>query len=140
MAKDNKKPITARLSPDTIDALQVEAKERRSTVTQIIEVAVDAHQRGGGPSAAERRIAALEATVAEQDRIIRQRTGRPTPKTKRVSVAIPLADLAQYEKQARHAGMTRAEFLRGLLASRTRALEAGADHHDHKPALPALRQ
>ena len=127
------KMISVRLAPGTAAAIQARAAKGRTTQSKALTALIDDALSMRGRDGLETRIAALEATVAEQERII-QRAGKRTPRVKRLSVGMTLAEAAQVEKAAHKAGMTRAEFLRSRIfagPTKQRTLSSNT------PALPA---
>ena len=145
MAKrDSKQLVTARLSADALADLKAEAARRGRTTTELIATAIDEYQHGAtGAAIQEAQLAELRAIVEAQDKIIRKHTGKPTPRKKRVTIAIDHATLREYERLARKANMTRGEFMAELLAGESRKLQrqitriADATAPARAPALPA---
>ena len=121
--------FTARLSDSTLDAIASRAASRKQSKAAALEGLVDEALDTRGRDGLELRIAALEATVAEQEKLLRGQ-GKQTPRTKRVSVGLTLAEAAALEKAARTAGMSRADFIRDMLIDRRGAVRA-------HPALPS---
>ena len=125
-----KTAINARIDSELADRLKNQASAGKTTVTKILEDLLIKSQSRTGPAAENDR---LRAIIAEQDKIIRKHTGRPTPKKRRVTITLPIDEIAALDKRARQAGMTRAEFIRGTLTEpeRRRTLKAR-----QTPALP----
>ena len=134
--KAKKAQITARLDAGAVNAMRAEAEASHISITEVIERAIDAYHHGGG-AVEPSKIAAMQAVIDEQERIIRRKTGKPTPKTKRVTLSIPLAELRQIDTRARHEGKTRAEYLRGQIYGAGRRGPARALPVQETPALPA---
>ena len=115
------------------DAIQGRTTGEQTSQSKILATLIDDALNMQGRDGMATRIAVLEATVAEQERIL-MRAGKRTPKRKRVSVGMTLAETRQIDAAAHAAGMTRAEFLRSRIFGPTaerRALEVTS------PALPA---
>ena len=129
--KPDKTPINARLSSEIVDRAKQEAQERGMTLTELLEHALHRHQNATGPDAAATKIAELEATIAEQERIVRKHTGKGTPKKRRITITLPVRDIQTIEYSARQVGMTRPEYLRSILTS-------PAPRRLLKPTTPAL--
>ena len=130
-----KAAINARLDTNVVRALKGAAKERGQTLTEHLESILHEHQNMSGPSAAERRIAALESQLAEQDRIIRKHTGRPTPKTRRVTLSLPIAAAQALEKMARQSGATKSQLITGALEGKQTGTRIVLAQPDPTPAL-----
>ena len=127
------KMFSSRLPDATVNAIEARANKRRlsksEALASLVADAIDMRGRDG----LETRIAAMQQTIDEQERIIQRTTGKPTPKRKRVSVALSLPEIDAIDQAARRAGATRAEFLRGRIlggADGRRALQTPT------PALP----
>ena len=132
------KMYATRLSLDTIGLIQNYAKmhdkSQSEAVTSLIGDALDMKGRDG----LESRLAAAEAKIAEQERLVRKATGRPTPKTKRMSLGMSLAEYAAVDKAARAAGQTRGEFLRErVFGAGGPAAARPMPAVQERPALPA---
>ena len=126
----SKTAINARIDTELANHLKQQAAAQKTTVTKILEDLLISKQNKTGPAAENAR---LKAIIAEQDRIIRKHTGRGTPEKRRVTITLPIDEIASIDKRARQAGMTRGEFLRGTLTESTprRILQARKT-----PALP----
>lgn len=124
------KMISVRLPPAVLDAVQGRAAKAHKTQSQaVVDLLGDALDTRGR-TGIEARLAAAEATIAEQERML-QRHGKRTPRRKRVSCGLTLAEAAALDRAARQAGMTRGEFLRarivgGADGTQRRALPSGA--------------
>ena len=128
-----KEPINARIDAKAARALKQEAKARGKTTTEILEQLIHDHQTIAGPTGAERRIAALEATIREQERIVRKHTGRATPRKRRISLAISHEAAERLRAEANAAGMSQ-----GALVDRV-IMQAPRDKRlVIKQPLPAL--
>ena len=117
--------FSSRLPDATMRAIEARANKRGLTKTEalssLVEDAVDMRGREG----LETRLAAAQAVIDEQERIIARHTGKRTPRTKRLSVGLTLAEAAEVDGAARAAGLTRSEYLRGrILPSGGRARQA----------------
>ena len=110
-----KEPINARIDAKVARALKTEAKTRGQTTTELLEQIINDHQTIAGPTGAERRIVALEATVKEQERIVRRHTGRNTPRKRRISLAISHEAAQRLEKEASAAGMSKSELVDNVI-------------------------
>lgn len=128
-----KTPINARLPAEIVRHARAEAKARGMTLTDFLEYTLRSYQTETGPGAAGKEIRQLKAVIAEQERIVRRHTGKPTPTKRRVTISIPVEDIQTIDAQARQAGMTRPEFIRTCLVGqpRRRILKA-------EPTTPAL--
>ena len=106
------KMLSVRLPTTTVETIQSRAaasgKSQAETLATLVDGALNMSGRGG----LEVRLAAAEAKIAEQERIVRRHTGRATPNRKRMSLAMSLAEARAVDKAAAAAGMTRGEFLR----------------------------
>ena len=125
--------ITLRLPPGTARALQGRATRAKTTRTEVVKALIDDALSMRGRDGLETRLAAMEATIAEQERII-AKAGRKTPRKKRIGMSVTLAEAAQIDKAARKAGQTRGEFLRERVFGplpKQRMLPGGSP-----PALP----
>ena len=111
----SKTAINARIDSDMIKTLRAEASERGQTLTECLESLINEHQTMTGASAAERKIAALEARLAEQERIVKKHTGQPTPEKRRVGLTLPLAAAQELDAQAHRHGMSRSEFVAAIM-------------------------
>ena len=133
MSTATKEPINARIDAKAARALKQEAKARGKTTTEILEQLIHDHQTIAGPTGSERKIAALEATIKEQERIVRKHTGKSTPRKRRISLAISHEAAQRLEQEANAAGMSRGELVDRVImqAPRNRRMVI------HKP-LPAL--
>ena len=131
--KQKTRMISVRLPESTLKAIQERAADGQASQSKTLARLIDDSLHMEGRDGMTMRIATLEATVAEQEQIIR-RAGKRTPKRKRVSIGMTLAEARQIDKAAHAAGMTRAEFLRGRIfgGPERRALETTG------PTLPAL--
>ena len=127
-----KAPINARLDATAIAALKQEAKNTGQTITDILEKIVDDHQRGGGPEG-ERKIAALEARIQEQERILRKHTGRSTTSKRRITLTISHEAAQRLDKEAAAGGMTRSELIDHAVMSKAKRLTI------QRPNMPALK-
>ena len=127
--------ISVRLPESTLAAIHDRAADEQTSQSKTLARLIDDSLRMEGRDGMTMRIATLEATVAEQERLL-ARAGKRTPKRKRMSIGMTLAEARQVEKAAHAAGMTRAEFLRGRIFGmpERRALEATGLT---LPALPA---
>ena len=76
--------FSSRLPDTTMRAIEARAAKRGLTKTEalasLVEDALDMRGREG----LEARVAAMQATIDEQDRIITKQTGKRTPRTKRL--------------------------------------------------------
>lgn len=133
MANTKTKMISVRLPAATIDAIQRRAARAGTTQSQALGALISDALNMKGKDGMEAKIAAMQAVIDEQDQIIRRKTGKPTPKTKRMSIGMTLAEAAQIDRAAHAAGMTRAEFLRRQIFAGSR----GALKDGQQPALPA---
>lgn len=106
----SKAPLNARIDAKAMSALKSEAKERQQTVTQLLEQIITQHQSIESPDA-ERKMAALEATINEQDRLLRKRTGKGTPAKRRITLTISHEAAQRIDKEAAAAGMSRSELI-----------------------------
>ena len=131
--KQKKAQITARLDAGAVDAMRAEAEASHISITEVLEKAINAYHYGGAEPS---NVLAMQAIIDEQERIIRRKTGKPTPKTKRVTIAIPLAELKRIDGRARHEGKTRAEYLRERIYGGRREA-ARALPVKETPALPS---
>ena len=137
--------FTSRLPDATMRAIEARANKRGMTkteaLTSLVEDALDMRGREG----LEARVAAMQATIDEQERIIAKQTGKPTPRTKRLSVGLTLAEAGEVDRAAREAGLTRSEYLRRRIlpggGGARQALPGGGDGGGKPPkALPAPPQ
>ena len=133
------KMFSSRLPAATLGAIEERAAKRGQSKSEalagLVADALDMRGRDG----LESRIAALEATVAEQARILAKQ-GKQTPRTKRLGVSLTLAEAAAVEKAAHAAGLSRADYLREQILGggpRTRRVLPNAGQ---LPALPAGRR
>lgn len=122
--------FSSRLPAATMEAIEARANKRGSTKSEALASLVDDALDMRGRDGLESRIAVQQAIIEEQERIIKKQTGKPTPRTKRLSVGVTLAEAAAIDKAARQAGMTRSEYLRSRIV--------GDDIT--KKALPGSRQ
>ena len=138
------KMFATRLSLDTIDLIQNYAKERgqsqNEALTHLIGDALDMKGREG----LETRLNAANALIAEQERRLRKATGNATPKRKRLSLGVSLAEAAAVDHAARRAGKTRGEIIRmrlfdgtGKVAPPAHVPRLSASATTVRPALPA---
>ena len=107
--------FTSRLPDATMRAIEARANKRGMTkteaLTSLVEDALDMRGRAG----LEARLAAAEAIIDEQERFIAKQTGKHTPRTKRLSVGLTLAEAAEVDRAARRAGLTRSEYMRSRI-------------------------
>ena len=130
----NKTMFSTRLPTATVQAIQRHAELNKQSQSEALTALLDAALDMSGRDGLEARLAAAEAKIQEQERIVRKHTGRGTPNSKRVSLGVTLAEAAALDKAASNAGMTRAEFLRERVfgdSRNRRPLPAP------RPALPA---
>ena len=105
------KIVSVRLPPAIREAVQARAERGGKTQSQaVVDLLGDALDTRGR-SGLEARLAAAEAVIAEQERLL-QRQDKRTPRRKRVSCGLTLSEAAAVDKAARNAGLTRGEFLR----------------------------
>lgn len=129
------KMFSSRLPEATLSAIEARAARQNESKSEalagLVADALDMRGRDG----LESRIAALEAVVAEQARLL-EKDGKRTPRVKRLSVGLTLAEAAEVEKAAHAAGMNRADYLRERILGRgphaPRTLPVGRT----QPALP----
>ena len=114
---------------------------KAEALSSLLADATDPSGRGGLAA----QLAAAQATIAEQERII-ARSGKRTPKRKRLGMSVSLVEAREIERAAHEAGMSRGEYLRrcALAGPQTlRTLPAGdgqtAALPAGRPALPAGR-
>ena len=126
------KMISARFSDELATAITDHAVNRGTSQSEALSNLVRDALDLSGREGLEMRLAAAEAKNVEQERIVRRLTGRGTPRTKRMSIGMSLAEAAAIEKAAQAAGMTRGEFLRDRIfgSGDRRPL------HLKRPALP----
>ncbi len=106
----SKAPLNARIDSKAMQALKTEAKERQITVTDLLEKIVIQHQTIESPDAA-RKMAALEAMIHEQDRLLRRHTGKGTPAKRRITLTISHEAAQRIDREAAAAGMSRSELI-----------------------------
>ena len=130
----NKTMFSTRLPTDTVAAIQRHATLNKQSQSEALTALLDSALDMSGRDGLEARLAAAEAKIQEQERIVRRHTGKATPNSKRVSLAVTLAEAAALDKAATNAGMTRGEFLRERVfgGDRTRRPLPAP-----RPALPA---
>ena len=130
-----KSMFSTRLPADAVQAIQRHAELNKQSQSEALVDLLDRALDVRGREGLETRLAAAEAKIIEQERIVRRHTGgRGTPNVKRVSLGVTLAEAAALDRAALDAGMTRAEFLRARVFGdgRRPALPSTT-----RPALPA---
>ena len=106
--------FSSRLPDATMGAIEARANKRGITKSEALASLVDDALDMRGREGLEARVAAMQATIDEQERILSRR-GKRTPRTKRLSVGMTLAEAAEVDRAARRAGLTRSEYLRGRI-------------------------
>lgn len=130
----NKTMFSTRLPTATVEAIQRHATLNKQSQSEALTAMLDSALDMSGRDGLEQRLAAAEAKIQEQERIVRRHTGKATPTVKRISLGVTLAEAAAVDKAATNAGMTRGEFLRERVfgSDRTRRPLPAP-----RPALPA---
>ena len=131
------KMFSTRLPIATVDAIQQRAQMAGKSQSEALAALVSDALDMSGRSGLEARLAAAEATVQEQERIVRRHTGRATPRTKRMSLGMTLTEAMAVDKAAQAAGMTRSEFLRDRVFGRDGDRKPLPLKQAASPALPA---
>lgn len=133
--------FSSRLSDDVVKIIDARAAQKgESRAEALAALVMDANDMRGRDGM-EQRIAVMQATIDEQERLLEGR-GQRTPRTKRYSVGLTLVEAAEIDAAARAAGMTRSEYMRSRLlggAGARRALPATTTTIRPAPAgaLPA---
>ena len=109
------KIFSSRLPDATLRAIEARANKRGTTKSEALASLVDDALDMRGRDGLEARVAMQQAIIDEQERIIARQTGKLTPRTKRLSVNVSLAEAAEIDKAARQAGMTRSEYMRSRI-------------------------
>lgn len=127
--------FTSRL-PDNIHAIIEERAKRRNeskaeALAGLVGDAVDMRGRDGLTS----QLAAAQATIEEQERIL-ARHGKRTPKRKRLGVSLSLGEARAVEQAAHAAGMRRGDYLRTCILGAPHTLRALPDGDRPAAALP----
>ena len=117
---NKKAPINARIDEAAARALKSEAAARNMSTTDILNEIIREHQATSGPTGAERKIAALEAVIQEQERQVRKHTGRATPRKRRMSLTITHEAAQRLETEAAASGMTKSELIDHAIMSTDR--------------------
>lgn len=104
--------FSSRLPAATMEAIEARANKRGTTKSEALASLVDDALDMRGRDGLESRIAVQQAIINEQERIIQKQTGKPTPRTKRLSVSVTLTEAAAIDRAARQAGMTKSEYMR----------------------------
>ena len=129
--------FSSRLPIDVINAIESRAAAKDESKTEALSALVrdslDMHGRDG----LESRLAAAQAVIDEQERMLSKR-GKRTPRTKRLGVSMTLAEAATVDRGAHAAGMSRADYIRQqLLPDSARTLpRQQALPNARRPALP----
>lgn len=114
-----KAPINARIDEAAARGLKAEAQARGMSTTDVLNEIIREHQATSGPTGAERKIAALEAVIKEQERQVRKHTGRATPRKRRMSLTITHEAAQRLETEAAASGMTKSELIDHAIMSST---------------------
>ena len=129
----NKTMFSTRLPTTTVQAIQRHAELNQQSQSEALTALLDSALDMSGRDGLEARLAAAEAKIQEQERIVRRHTGKATPNSKRVSLGVTLAEAAAIDRAATNAGMTRSEFLRERVFGDRNRRPLSAP----RPALPA---
>lgn len=129
----NKTMFSTRLPTTTVQAIQRHAELNQQSQSEALTALLDSALDMSGRDGLEARLAAAEAKIQEQERIVRRHTGKATPNSKRVSLGVTLAEAAAIDRAATNAGMTRSEFLRERVFGDRNRQPLPAP----RPALPA---
>ena len=103
--------LTIQLPDSMVSAIEARATKHSTTMNEalasLIEDALDMKGRDG----LETRVAAMQAVIGEQERIIAQH-GKTTPRPEQLVVDVSLMESAKIAKAARQAGLTMSAYMR----------------------------